>query len=264
MTTFKDAIATVEVEAAALPEELARFHWYHGSKQGRTAGHFFVKASAAPGEPGAPWEAYTNAYDEPGFKAEALKIAVLAMREQWFIPGANPGDPPQYLTGYAEGAKSNVEILCFVEGFDDVMVLSASGKFKAGALKAILREYTRGLLRQASTVAGKPLPAWTFWLPIGSKRDIKGAPVYEQTQGAGGQGAAVTPPVLLGPLDMDALFVGVDLLKRGEAEATLRKNWAQEKRLPAGVVEGEVVPARALPAPRNVPKPIESDEDLPF
>jgi hypothetical protein len=271
MTTskFAESIATVEIVGARpLPEELPRFHWYHGTRQGRTAGHFFVKASAVGAEPGAPWEPFTNAYDEPGYKAEQLKIAVVAMREQWFIPGETPGATATYISGYQPGAKSNIEILCFVEGFDDLMVLSASGKFKAGALKQALRQYSTGLLRQAQTIAGKALHPWTFWIPLGGARDSKGNPVYEETQGANGsKGAMVTPPMLLTPLDMDALYVGPDMLKRGEAESQARSDWAQQRRLPQNTVEGEVVTPRQLPAgavSRNVPQPIEDDASLPF
>lgn len=263
---FKDSIATIDVQGVEpLATDVPRFHWYHGVKQAKTAGHFFIRASAAPAEPtNPPWIAFTNAYDDEGYKAEALKIAVIAKREVWFIPGEN-GAPPVYLTGYQAGAKNNIEVLAFVEGFGtEPMVLSMSGKFKAGALKTILKQYAQGLLRQAATVAGKPLPAWTFWLPLGTQRDSKGSPIYEQTQGAnGGAGAAVTPPILVGPLDMDALYVGAELMKEGEAIKAAYTSWEKESRV-AGVIEGEIIAPKALPAPKNAPRPIESDEDLPF
>lgn len=262
--SFKDAIAETNVVAESLPEDLSRFHWYHGVKQAGTAGYFFIKASAAPVPPQEPWAAFTNPYGEEGFKAEVLKIAVIGMREAWFIPNEN-GGAPTFITGYETGAKSNIELLCFVEGMgEEVLVLSASGKFKAGALKLLLKEYTKGLLRQAATVAGKPLPAWTFWLPVGCAKDKKGSVIYEETQaGKGNKGAAVTPPVLLGPLDMDALYVGNDVLRLGEIEKNNRVGWLKESRI-TNVIEGEIMPSRALPAPnRNVPQPL-TDEDIPF
>lgn len=262
--SFKDAIATIDVKAEALPEDLSRFHWYHGVKQAGTAGYFFIKANAAPVPPQEPWIAFTNPYGEEGFKAEVLKIAVLGMREAWFIPNEN-GGAPTFISGYEPGAKSNVEILCFVEGMgEEVLVLSASGKFKAGALKQLLKEYTKGLLRQAATVAGKPLPAWTFWLPIGCAKDKKGNVIYEETQaGKGNKGAAVTPPVLLGPLDMEELFVKEHFMRLGEIEKNNRVGWLKESRV-SNLVEGEIVEPKALPSPnRNVPQVL-TDEDIPF
>lgn len=253
--SFKDQIATIDMDGAeSLTSDAAKFHWYHGVKQAKTPGHFFIKASAAPRVPDAPWVEFTNAYDDAGYKAETLKIAVILKREVWFMPGEQ-GTRPTYLTHYQDGAKLNVELLCFVEGFgNEPLILSGSGKYKAGALKALVRQYESSLLRPAIAVAGKNLHPWTFWLPIGTQRDAKGAPVYELTQGEKGQGAAVTPPILIGTLDMDALFVGADLIKQGEAIKAAYTQWAHESRV-AGVIEGEVV--------RNVPQQL-TDAELPF
>jgi hypothetical protein len=85
--------------------------------------------------------------------------------------------------------------------------------------------------------------------------------VYEEVQRGGiGTGAYVTYPVATLPADaMDTLFVGADVLQRGADVARQYARWTQERRLPQNVIEGEVLPA--LPAPRNVPQPVE-DEDL--
>lgn len=260
--SFKDAIAQVDVEGAeSLSSDAPKFHWYHGVKQAKTAGHFFIKSAAAPITPDEPWTPFTNAYDDTGYKAEALRIAVILKREVWFLPGEQ-GTRPQYLTRYEDGAKLNVELLCFVEGFgDEPLILSGSGKFKAGAFKNLVKQYEATLLRPAIAVAQKNLHPWTFWIPIGTQRDAKGSPVYELTQGAnGGQGAAVTPPIIVGALDMDALFVGAELLKRGEMIKAAHAMWSTENR---AALTGEVVAHPQLPAPRNVPQVV-SDEDLPF
>lgn len=271
---FRDQIAQVEVIGAeTLSTDLPRFHWYHGMRGGvAPAGHFFVKASAIGNAPSAPWVEFTNQFNEPGYKAESLKIAVLGKREQWFIPGENEDDKPTYITGYQEGAKSNIELLCFVEGFGtDPLVLSASGKFKAGALKAVVKQYETLLLKPAMTAAGKALHSWTFWIPITAERDGKGQPVYEVTKGKNGsKGALVTPPILALPQNaMDELYVGNDLLKTGEAIRDAYKAWANERRLPVGVIEGEVLPQLPAPSesrfpPRNVPQPINVDNEPPF
>lgn len=262
--SFKDAIATIEIEGAeSLSSDAPKFHWYHGVRQAKTAGHFFIKQNAAPVTPSEPWVEFTNAYDDAGFKTESLRIAVILKREVWFLPGEQ-GTRPTYLTGYAEGAKLNVELLCFVEGFgDEPLILSGSGKFKAGAFKNLIKQYEATLLRPAIAVAGKGLHSWTFWIPVGSQRDNKGGPVYEMTQG-NGQSAAVTPPIIAGQLDMDTLFVGEELLRRGEEIKAAYSSWSKESRV-AGVIEGEIITTMpALPAPnRNVPQVL-TDEDIPF
>lgn len=257
---FRDSIANIDIDGAeSLGSDAPKFHWYHGIRQAGTAGHFFIKAAAAPAEPDAPWTAWTNAYGDQGYRTETLKIAVILKREVWFLPVE--GGRPTYLQGYEPGAKLNVELLCFVEGFgDDPLILSGSGKYKAGAFKNLIKQYETNLLRPAVAVAGKNLHPWTFWIPIGTERDKKGAPVYEMTQGGNGQGAAVTPPIIVGELDMDALFVGEDLLKKGEAIKAAYGQWARENRL---AIEGEVLPALAAPT-RNVPQLVQGDEDIPF
>jgi hypothetical protein len=266
--SFKDQIAEVEInDAEALTSDAPKFHWYHGIKQAKTPGHFFIKSSAAPIVPTAPWKETTNAYDDHGYMAESLKIAIIAKREVWFIPGEQ-GTRPEYLTHYKPGAKLNVELLCFVEGFgDEPLILSGSGKFKAGAFKNFVKQYESALLRPAIAVAEKNLHAWTFWVPVGSERDGKGHPVYEMTTAQNGQqGASVTPPIIVGDLDMDALYVGAALLKQGEAIKAAYSQWSTESRAVA-YLESEVITApKQLVAPgRNVPQFIDANgDDVPF
>ena len=66
-----------------------------------------------------------------------------------------------------------------VDGLSEPMVLSVSGKYKAGPFADILSEYRRGALAQAMRQVRRTLPVWAFWLPIAGKRDASGNPVAD-------------------------------------------------------------------------------------
>jgi hypothetical protein len=104
----------------------------------------------------------------------------------------------------------------------------------------------------------RALPLWSFWVPIqGKSKD--GKAVYEEVQHAGaGTGAHVTYPVAMFPADaMETLFVGEELLRKGAEVARSYGRWVEQKRLPAGIVEAEVL---QITDGRNVPQPIEDGE----
>ena len=123
----------------------------------------------------------------------------------------------------------------------------------------LLRSYIDGLLKEASRVAKRGLPLWSFWLPIATKRNgDKNA--YEDT----GFGSFVTPPALFLPeKPMDTLFVGQDVMTRGAELLTEHEGWADARRSNATTVDAEytVTDVPQLTAPvRNVPQPIEADD----
>lgn len=258
--SFLDTISTIDIpEGGDLP--LGTFTWMHGNKAGKTPGAFFGKATEFTGTPDAPWAADDRFDDDPGFSASALKIAVIAWRQQWYRQDENDG-PKVWLPDYEAGAKKQVEYICFAEGVDDPMILTLVKFTKAKPIQDIVKSYRDGLLRQASRVAGRGLPLWSFWLPItGKQKD--GKAIYEEVQRNGvGTGAYVTYPTMTLPADaMDTLFVGGDLLQRGAEVARQYARWTEQKRLPQNTVEG-VVEYPALPAPsgRNVPQPVDEDE----
>lgn len=250
--------------------EPGRIIWLHGHKQSKTPGVFYAKASEFADPPPAPWQTDTRFDNEVGFSTPALRLAVIGWRQQWFKAGSE-GQPPIYLTGYEQGAKKNVEVLCLVEDLPDPMVLSVSGMNKAKPILDLIRSYEDGLLKQANRIARKALPRWTFWLPIRNK-ERDGKTEYIDAKNGAGQsfGSVVTPPALYLPDDaMESCFVGEETLRRGAEVNAMYREWFGTKRLPDNVIEGEVVERPALPVPKNVPQPVTEaelipDKDLPF
>lgn len=254
--TFLDTINTIEdlPESGDLP--LGSITWMHGNKQGKTPGAFFGKATEFSGTPSAPWALDDRFDDDPGYSAPALRIAFISWRSQWYKQVEN--GPKLWLTDYEDGARKQVEYICFVEGIEDPIVLSLAKFTKAKPIQDIVKDYREGLLRQASRLAKRGLPLHSFWVPIAGKQK-DGKPVYEEVSGKSGGGALVTYPVATFPADaMDTLFVGEELLRKGAAVARDYGAWVEQRRLPANTVEGEVL---ALPAPKNPVEEI-TDADL--
>jgi hypothetical protein len=262
--TWLDTINSIE-DLPIGQLEPGRIIWLHGHKQSKTPGVFYAKAAEFAATPAKPWSSDNRFDEEAGFSAAELRVAIIGWRQQWFKQGAE-GQPPQYLTGYEVGAKKNVEVLCLVEGLDDPMVLSVSGMNKAKPILDLIRSYEDGLLKQANRIARKSLPRWTFWLPIRSKEKDGKIAYIDATDSAGkSYGSVVTPPALFLPDDaMETCFVGEDILRRGAEVHDMYREWFAAKRLPQGVVEGEVIERLALPAPKNMPQPITEAELRPM
>jgi hypothetical protein len=246
MTTFLDTINDIDIpESGDLP--LGSITWMHGNKAGKTPGAFFGKATEFSGTPSAPWKQDDRFDDDPGYSAPALRIAFICWRAQWYRQDTD--GPKVWLPDYQDGARKQVEYICFAEGVDDPIVLSLAKFTKAKPIQDIVKDYRDGLLRQASRLAKKGLPLWSFWIPIAG-RTKDGKSVYEEVQRAGAAtGAFVTYPVATYPENpMDALFVGEELLRRGAVVARTYGAWVEQRRLPGNIVEGEVL---SLPAPKN-------------
>jgi len=257
--SFLDTINAIEdlPEGGDLP--LGSITWMHGNKAGKTPGAFFGKATEFSGTPSAPWIQDDRFDDDPGYSAPMLKIAFIAWRAQWYTQDEN--GPKQWLRDYETGARKQVEYICFAEGVDDPMILTLPKFTKAKPIQDIVKDYRDGLLKQASRLAKRGLPLWSFWVPIQGKHK-DGKPIYEEVSRAGTTtGAYVTYPVATwGDAPMDTLFVGEEMLRKGAEVARTYGRWMDERRLPAGVIEGEVIAPRQLSAPHNVPQPIEEGD----
>lgn len=257
--SFLDTINAIEdlPEAGELP--LGSITWMHGSKQGRTPGAFFGKATEFNGTPAAPWVLDERFDNDPGYSAPTLRLAFVAWRSQWYMEEERSGKKfKSWIIDYQQGARKQVEYIVFAEGVDEPMILTLPKFTKAKPIQDIVKEYQDGLLKQAARLAKRALPLWSFWVPIqGVQKD--GKPVYDEVQRAGtGTGAYVTYPVAAFPTDaMDSLFVGEELLRRGADVARTYGKWREERRLPPQIAEGEVVTIKQLPAGRNVPQPVE-------
>lgn len=241
------------------------FYWLHGVRQAKLPGCFYVKSAELGAEPPAPWSVDNRFDNETGFSAPALRIAVIGWRSQWYTQ-QEQGKPKIWIQGYEQGAKKHTDFLCFAEGIDEPMVLSADGMNKEKPLSEIVKSYRGGLLTQASRVAKRALPLWTFWLPIKGKVTADGKPAYIEAQDSQGKsyGSIVTPPALYLPDDaMESCFVGETILRRGADVARDFASWFDAKRLPPQIADGEyfVEEIKQLPAGRNVPQPVEEVEE---
>lgn len=239
------------------------FYWLHGTKQARLPGCFYIKSSEIGDTPSVPWEVDNRFDNETGFSAPALRLAFIGWRSQWYTQ-EDPKKPKVWITGYEQGAKKHTDFLCFAEGIDDPLILSADGMNKEKPLSEIIKSYRGGLLTQASRIARKALPLWTFWLPIKNKTNGDGKTDYIEAKDSSGKsyGSVVTPPALYLPDDaMESCFVGEDVLRRGAAVAHDFAEWFSTKRTGAEAIEAEVLPA--LPAPKNTPQPITEAELIP-
>ena len=269
MGTFADQIAALAIPETKLVEfQPPRIWWHNGVKQAKTPGNFYTKAAEFPEALVAPWVPDDRFEGEEGYTTHTLRIAVLAVRSQPFkkFKDNDGKDRVEYGTRWEPGMSIHTELLCLIEGSDAPVVWSMKGLTgKAVTGKGgILQTYQSGLLKEASRQAKRGLPLWSFWLPIASKKHGDKI-AYEDT----GFGSFVTPPALYLPENpIDALFVGGEVLQRGADALNEYASWQDTKRLPEGVVEGEIVedaphPAdiKQIAAPRNVPQPV-SDADF--
>lgn len=272
MTT--ELVRTFLDDIDQLPEEIpgaealepGRLSWLHGATgQIKTPGCFYAKDTAFVEAPDAPWSTDERYIDqgETGYSAPELRIAFIANRSQWFLPGEDRGDLPTWLHGYQEGAKKLTEYLIQVDGIVEPMVLSVSGKYKAGPIADIMSAYKRGALAQAMRKVKRTLPAWSFWLPIANKRQDGKTAYLKATDGDGKEyGSVVTPPALSGP---PAARSVQEIIDGGEIRLQYA-DWARYTRTQQGVAEASytVDTPRQLAPGRNVPQPIEEEVDLPF
>jgi hypothetical protein len=266
--SFADQIADIEdLPIDAL--EPGRMSWLHGVKQAKMPGVFYIKAANLSETPGAPWADDNERFEgEDGYSTPKLQIAIIGFRSQWFVPDEDRTKPPkEWLLGYQEGigAKKITEYLCLVEGINDPIVLSMSGKNKGQPMWDIFKAYQNGLLKQGSRIAKRQLPVWSFWLPIANKRTPEGKTFYEDAKDGAGNtyGSVVTPPALYLPDNpLDTLYVGADIIRLGASIHNDFSEWFKVKRLPQGTVEGQVTVSatKALPPARNVPQPLKASE----
>lgn len=272
MATFAEQITDIAIPDVAPMDavEAPRIWWYNGVRAAKTPGSFYTKSSEFPAGLGEPWQVDNRFEDEQGWSATTLKLAPLAVRAQPFRdPKGADGkrdrnQPRQWATRWEPGMQIYTEVLCLIDGYTGPVIFCSDGLFgKAVDGKGgILKTYQAGLLAEASRIAGRQMPLWSFWLPITSKRNGDKI-AYEDT----GYGSFVVLPVLALPENpIDALFVGPDVLAKGaEILNTSFNKWSKTippHRLPGNTVEATytVTEPAALPAPRNVPQVITPDD----
>lgn len=273
--TFADQITSLAIPNTQITDDVGapRIWWRNGVSAGsvKTPGVFYTKQSEFAGGLDTPWELVARYENEMGFATEQLRIAVLSWRSQ---PFRDPKDANgkkikdgkrEWFLKYDSGMQIYTEILCFIEGYYNEPAVfccdGMTGKAVSGK-GGILKGYQTGLLTEASRIAKRALPLWTFWIPIATKRNGDKI-AYEDT----GFGSLITPPAATYPAKaMDELFVGQELLTRGaEILNTSHLNWA--KTIPPHRMPGNVINATDYTvsdtlqiAARNIPQPIEADD----
>jgi hypothetical protein len=258
-----------------LPEEIpgaanlepGRLAWLHGTSAGniKTPGVFYGRDTAFGDMPPEPWAVDTRYEEqgETGYSTPTLRLALIGWRDQWFMPGAERGDLPEWLTAYQDGAKKLVEYLLLIDGLLDPVVLSVSGKYKAGPFNQIFSNYRRGALAQAMRKVKRTLPPWAHWLTVAGRRDSNSRPVYEKAEDSSGKeyGSVVTVPVIIAPpiaVSLETMRFGIETYEVYKASG-----WFDYKRLPRGTTEASyaVEERPALPEPKNKPELIDPDNE---
>ncbi len=278
ITTTSKLDALLDTYDGDVPEStgtgLGTFYWLHGTNKGgaKTPGVFYVKDTELSEPPAAPWQADSRYEDqaepEYGYSAALLKIAPIVWHSQWYMPERNDAGeqvrrrgPKDWLEQYEAGAQKHISLICFVDGIDDPLVLSADGRNKCGAITDIIRTYRNGLLRKADLRArkrGKRAMPWMFWLPIAHKRRADGSTDYiKVVDGAGKEtGSVVTPPTLYLPTDaIESMLIDETRLRLGGEIYAAFVEWSRELRQPVNA------PAQ-LPPGRNVPVAISEDDEF--
>ena len=218
-----------------------RVWWFNGVRQARTAVVFYTKLEEHPGPLPVPWTVSHRFDGEVGYEATTLRIAVIGMRQEPFIPETDPTTGQKrrrFIKRWETGAQLYNEWLCFIDPLSYPVVLCSKG-LTGKALAVAWKGYKTRVLKPAERMVGRALPAWSFWLPITGMVDERGRPFYADT----GHGSFVTPPALVLPDAPEAalaesLFVGADVLAAGVQVRQEYDGWLKERRVeqPAAVV----------------------------
>lgn len=222
---------TPERQSEAYP----RIWWYNGSKQAGTNGHFYTTEREFP-EGIHGFEQVERYDDEVGYKAEALKIAIIRRRAQAYTE-VRDGDrtTKTWHDHYKPGRKIYTELLCLVEGVDEPVVWVVKGMIGQAVTKrktGIVDVFAESVLKLAAETwkGDGEVPPWAFWMPIMAPKTDKGKPVYTDT----GYGSHVTLPVLALPAmsreALKAIYVGRELLDIGKAHYIASAEWSKTMR----------------------------------
>lgn len=212
-----------------------RIWWRNGSKQGRTPGFFYTKASDHPDALPEPWKASNRYDDEDGYEAPALTLALIGYRTEPFVSIEENGQKRmRFLAEYTPGASIYTEWLIAVDDLPYPCVLCAKG-LTGKALADALRQHKASVHKLGEKQAKRALPLWSFWMQLEGEKNAKGGVVFTPT----GHGSDVTRPVLTLPTYPEAdllehLFVGADVLAAGIEIRNEYADWLKERRAVKG------------------------------
>jgi hypothetical protein len=203
--------------------------WFHnGIKAATTHGEWYTSERELNGLTTAkPWVAKEKFDGEDGYVASSFRFAPIMTRSQAFM--TNDAQETIWLKHYTKGARIYTEYLCIVESITTqagayVPVVFATKGLVGKAVANNIKDF-----RKASTkVDLNAMPPWAFFIPMAAPVNDKGKPVYTDT----GRGAFVTLPTLTLPdtFDMEAYYVGPDILAQGDEFYKANREWSKQQR----------------------------------
>ena len=256
-----------------------RIWWFNGNKTAGTAGHFYTSEKEFPEGLQAPWVAVQRFEDADGFTTESLSVVPIRKRYQPFIQDPKDRKHKMWLSKNApweKGMSVYTEILCFMEGYDGLVILAVkgmTGKALTNRTDGIFKRHADSIIAVAKKTAkkGAKIPPFMFWVPITGKRTAKGKVEYTDT----GYSSVVTLPELaiqtdnVTREDAKKWFIGAEMLEKAREAYESHNEWRLEER---AVESQEIAPQvqvqtmqtvkiPAPPKPVNVPQPIADDDD---
>ena len=244
---------------------IPRISWLSTTKSKGVVGKFYARETALPTLL-PPWEHAELFDDEAGYTATDLRIVVLRTRTQAYSEDTTNGIRTKTWHAHWKanaGMRLYTEILCFIEGYDDVVVWPVKGLVGRGVTAArgeSIFSAMREVEKEARKTANRDIPSFMFWTPITQPKDKKGRVVTIDT----GYGSNVVIPQVgfdVAAINRElcaSLYVGSERLKVAKAAYDEYGDWSREQR----TNEAEE-PAPAEPA-RNVPTSMDEDDAKPF
>jgi hypothetical protein len=245
---------------------IPRISWLSTTKTKGVVGKFYARETALPSLL-APWTHDELFDDEAGFTATDLRIIVLRTRTQAYSEETNNGIRTKTWHTHWKanaGMRLYTEILCFIEGYDDVVVWPVKGLVGRGVTAArgeSIFSAMREVEKEARKTANRDIPSFMFWTPITQPKDKKGRVVTIDT----GYGSNVVIPQVgfdVSAINRDlcaSLYVGKERMALAAEAFAEYKDWSKEVR---SNDEAEA-PAPTEPA-RNVATAIDEDDVKPF
>lgn len=267
-----DGIDSVSFEEEYENQGYPRVYWFNGVKQAQTAGKFYTSAKDYNVELGAPWQSVELFSDGEGYQTEKLSIVPIRKRYQaYFERKEGNRTIKEWLPAgkYEEGARIYTEILCYMQGYDGLVILTVkglTGKALTGKVGGVFSTFKDTVISVAKETLkkGKKIPPFAFWIPIATERDAKGKVFYRDT----GYGSTTTPPALdiKGQVSRDdcvKLYVGRELLARLADWYKEHDEWRTTYRTNDTPLMGSTPTAPAAAEPqmaKNEPVPFDSDD----
>jgi hypothetical protein len=243
-----------------------RIIWLSTTKSSGVVGKFYAKQDAV-GAMGEPWQAVERFEDEAGYETSRLRIVPIRKRSQAYTEvTVNGVRSKTWETHYKANAGMRIytELLCFVEGYDELVVWPIKGLVgkavtaKTGSVFADAKL----VLTEAKKTASASIPEFAFWVPIAAPIGPKGKIVTTST----GYGSDVVLPQYDIAVDTITrqtcidLYVGKAMLARADEAYKATTTWAKDLRINEAPAEG--FDMKTVDIQRNVIKPIVEDGEL--